>query len=59
MELRIRSIAYLAEEINGYELVDPNGRDLPRFTAGAHVAVRVAPEAETHSALPGRAPTIE
>ena len=42
MELRIRSIAYLAEDINGYELVDPNGRDLPRFAAGAHIAVRIA-----------------
>jgi vanillate O-demethylase ferredoxin subunit len=41
MELRIRSISYLAEDINGYELVDPNGRDLPRFSAGAHVAVRI------------------
>jgi len=41
MQLRIRSITYLAEEINGYELVDPNGRDLPRFAAGAHVGVRL------------------
>jgi len=43
MQLRIRSIAYLAEEINGYELVDPNGRDLPRFTAGSHIGVRLGP----------------
>ena len=41
MQLRIRSIAYLAQDINGYELVDPNGRDLPRFSAGAHVGVRL------------------
>src|SRR5579862_1863676 len=41
MQLRIRSIAYLAEDINGYELVDPNGRDLPRFSAGAHIGVRL------------------
>src|SRR2546421_620353 len=40
MQLRIRSIAYLAQDINGYELVDPNGRDLPRFSAGAHIGVR-------------------
>ena len=40
MQLRIRSITYLAEDINGYELVDPNGRDLPRFSAGSHVGVR-------------------
>ena len=40
MLLRVRSITYLAEAVNGYELVDPRGRDLPRFSAGAHVAVR-------------------
>jgi vanillate O-demethylase ferredoxin subunit len=40
MLLRVRSITYLAEAVNGYELVDPRGRDLPRFEAGAHVAVR-------------------
>src|SRR5579863_4470312 len=40
MRLRIRSITYLAEDINGYELVDPNGHDLPRFAAGAHIGVR-------------------
>ena len=41
MQLRIRSITYLAEDINGYELVDPNGHDLPRFAAGAHIGVRL------------------
>src|SRR5260221_13308987 len=41
MQLRLRSIAYLALDINGYELVDPNGRDLPRFSAGAHIGVRL------------------
>src|SRR5919205_202773 len=41
MQLRIRSITYLAADINGYELVDPNGRDLPRFSAGSHVGVRL------------------
>jgi vanillate O-demethylase ferredoxin subunit len=41
MLLRIRSITWLTEDINGYELVDPNGRDLPRFEAGAHIAVRL------------------
>jgi ferredoxin-NADP reductase len=40
MQLRVRSITYLAEAINGYELVDPRGRDLPRFTPGAHVELR-------------------
>jgi ferredoxin-NADP reductase len=43
MQLRIRSITYLAEDINGYEMVDPNGRDLPRFAAGSHVGVRLGP----------------
>jgi len=41
MQLRVRSITYLAEAINGYELVDPRGRDLPRFDAGSHIAVRL------------------
>src|SRR5438128_10194891 len=41
MQLRIRSICYLAEDINGYELVDPNGHGLPRFSAGAHIGVRL------------------
>jgi ferredoxin-NADP reductase len=41
MLLRVRSITYLAEAINGYELVDPRGRDLPRFAAGSHIAVRL------------------
>src|SRR5260370_37638654 len=41
MQLRIRSIGYLALDINGYELVDPNGRDLPRFSAGSHIGVRL------------------
>jgi ferredoxin-NADP reductase len=42
MHLRVRSITYLAEAVNGYELVDPRGRDLPRFEAGAHIELRVA-----------------
>src|SRR5438045_8199896 len=41
MLLRVRSITYLAQRINGYELVDPDECDLPGFTAGAHVSVRV------------------
>src|ERR1700747_2281460 len=40
MQLRVRSIAYLAESIHGFELVDPRGRDLPRFAAGAHINLR-------------------
>jgi vanillate O-demethylase ferredoxin subunit len=41
MQLRVRSITYLAEAINGYDLVDPRGRDLPRFEAGAHIELQV------------------
>jgi ferredoxin-NADP reductase len=40
MQLRVRSIIYLAEAIHGFELVDPRGRDLPRFAAGAHIDLR-------------------
>ena len=42
MLLRVRSITYLAATINGYELVDPDGQDLPPFSAGAHISVRLA-----------------
>ena len=44
MLLRIRSVTYLAERINGYELVDPNDGDLPPFDAGAHISVRIGDE---------------
>jgi ferredoxin-NADP reductase len=44
MLLRVRSITYLAERINGYELIDPGGSDLPPFEAGAHISVRVGGE---------------
>jgi ferredoxin-NADP reductase len=40
MLLRVRSITYLAQRINGYELVDRGECDLPAFTAGAHISVR-------------------
>jgi len=40
MLLRVRSISYLAQRINGYELVDRDEHDLPRFEAGAHISVR-------------------
>ena len=44
MLLHIRSITYLATRINGYELVDPAGHDLPLFAAGAHISVRLGEE---------------
>jgi ferredoxin-NADP reductase len=42
MLLRVRSITYLAARINGYELADPGGHDLPRFEAGAHISVQLS-----------------
>jgi ferredoxin-NADP reductase len=41
MLLRVRAITYLAQRINGYELVDRSEHDLPPFEAGAHISVRV------------------
>lgn len=38
-QVRVRSVTYLADEINAYELVDPNGAPLAPFTAGAHIDV--------------------
>src|SRR2546430_15338969 len=42
MLLRVRSITYLAQRINAYELTHQDERDLPAFSAGAHISVRVA-----------------
>lgn len=39
-KLRIRSITWEAEGIRSFELVDPNGNDLPEFSAGAHLDVQ-------------------
>lgn len=35
--LRVESVRYQAEDILSFELVDPDGKDLPPFTAGAHI----------------------
>lgn len=37
LHVRVRSITYVAEDINAYEVVDPAGDDLPNFDAGAHL----------------------
>ena len=37
LTVRVLSVRYEAEDINSYELVDPDGRELPPFTAGAHI----------------------
>ncbi len=39
--LRVRDIARLADGIVAFELVSPDGGELPPFTAGAHLSVRV------------------
>jgi ferredoxin-NADP reductase len=41
LNLRVRSITYEAEGILSFELVDPAGRELPAFDAGAHIDVHV------------------
>jgi vanillate O-demethylase ferredoxin subunit len=37
VEVRVRRITFEAETVNSYELVPLKGRELPAFTAGAHV----------------------
>lgn len=39
--LRVTAAGPIAEEIFGFELADPEGAELPPFTAGAHLRVRV------------------
>jgi ferredoxin-NADP reductase len=39
LHLRVNSITYEGEFINAYEVVDPNGEDLPPFSAGSHIDV--------------------
>jgi vanillate O-demethylase ferredoxin subunit len=41
LEVRVRAIVNEALRINTFELVDPLGRELPRFEAGAHIDVLV------------------
>jgi vanillate O-demethylase ferredoxin subunit len=43
MTLRVAKKWREATDIHGFELVDPEGRDLPPFTAGAHVDIEVEP----------------
>lgn len=37
MILQVRQITFQANNINSYELIDPEGADLPPFMAGAHI----------------------
>lgn len=40
LTLRIASKAVIATDVVDYELVDPDGAELPAFTPGAHIAVK-------------------
>lgn len=42
LELFVRQIRYEGRNIQSYELVDPEGAELPSFTAGAHIDVHLA-----------------
>ena len=37
LRLQMRQVTHQAELINSFEMVDPDGKDLPVFTAGAHI----------------------
>ena len=42
LQVRVKRIGYEAESINSYELVTPDGGELPPFTAGAHIDLHLA-----------------
>jgi len=42
LSLEVANVASVAEDIDAYELRDPSGGELPAFTAGAHIALRIA-----------------
>ena len=41
LQLLVRQITNEAEGINTFELVDPNGQELPEFTAGSHIDIHI------------------
>lgn len=41
LSLVVRQIRYEAQGINSYELTDPDGGELPPFTAGAHIDIHL------------------
>ena len=49
LDLQIQECFLAAEDIRIYELVDPYGRELPPFEAGAHIQVRVDHEIRHYS----------
>jgi vanillate O-demethylase ferredoxin subunit len=42
LNLLVRQVRFEGRGINSYELVDPEGADLPPFTAGAHIDIHLA-----------------
>jgi ferredoxin-NADP reductase len=42
LHLFVRQIRFEGKGIHSYEFVDPEGRDLPRFDAGAHIDIHLA-----------------
>ncbi len=43
LSLMVKQIRCEAKGINSYELVDPEGAELPEFTAGAHIDIHIRP----------------
>ena len=41
MQVRVKRISFEADNINSYELVNPDGGDLAPFTAGSHIDVHL------------------
>lgn len=42
LEVRLKSITALADDINAFEIVSPDGQSLPAFTAGSHIDVHLS-----------------
>jgi vanillate O-demethylase ferredoxin subunit len=42
--LKVAAKTKEADDIASFEFVDPTGEPLPRFTAGAHIDVEIAPD---------------
>ncbi len=51
LNLRVRTIRHETPDIASFELVDPDGRDLPPFTAGAHIDVRISDKIQRQYSL--------
>ncbi len=52
-DLDIAARTPLADGVVAFDLVAPNGRDLPAWTPGSHIDVRVAPDTERQYSLCG------